>query len=62
MGEKEQQACPECGITKGHKILCVTGNKQAAKYQDSLEQRHSATQLEEIYACDKCDLCEDHHQ
>lgn len=62
MSEKEQQGCPECGSLRGHRLWCVSGNEQAAKYQSSLERRHAATQLKEIYACDKCDLCEDHHQ
>jgi hypothetical protein len=56
-----QQQCPECGSLQGHKLSCVTGNKQAAKYQHSLERQHAIKQLEEIRACDKCDLCEDHH-
>jgi hypothetical protein len=62
MSEKEQRGCLECGSLKGHKLSCVSGNEQAARYQDSLERRYAATQLKEIYACDKCDLCEDHHQ
>jgi hypothetical protein len=61
MSEKKQQPCPECGISVGHKILCVTGNRQAAKYQNALERQYATAQLKEIYACDKCDLCEDHH-
>jgi predicted RNA-binding Zn-ribbon protein involved in translation (DUF1610 family) len=62
MSKKGQKDCPECGSARGHRMSCVSGNEQAAKYQNSLERRHATTQLKEIYACDKCDLCEDHHQ
>lgn len=29
-------ACPECGITLGHKIQCKTGNDRARAYQSTL--------------------------
>ena len=53
--------CPECGLPKGHRMSCVSGNEQAARYQKSLERRYAEKELDEIRNCGKCDLCEDHH-
>lgn len=33
-------ACPECGGTVGHKILCKTGNERARAYQAGLAAKH----------------------
>lgn len=60
----EPDACVECGSTKGHKLSCVSGNEQARRHQEALERRYqknAAAELREIRDCDKCDLCEDHH-
>lgn len=53
--------CPECGSVKGHRMSCVSGNELAKKHQAKLERKHAVKQLAEIRECDKCDLCEDHH-
>lgn len=59
---KPEKGCPECGRKPlGHSIGCVTGNRQAQKVQSKLERNYAVRQLKEIYECDKCGLCEDHH-
>lgn len=57
----EQNECSECGLRRGHKMSCVSGNEQAQKYQGAMERRHATKELAEIRECDKCELCEDHH-
>lgn len=33
-------ACPECGVTEGHKILCKSGIAKAAAYQSGLAKKN----------------------
>lgn len=63
MPNELQKTCAECGHkSPGHSIGCVTGNEQARKAQSKLERNYAVQQLKEIRNCDKCDLCEDHHE
>lgn len=55
--------CPECERrSPGHTIGCVTGNEQARKAQGALDRKYAVRTLREIHECDKCELCEDHHE